>query len=113
MPFSLFLHASRTVLAVKGSLRRALQRALDCSGPFCNTFSTKREKDRTRTGPSNGLPLAGTAPSHKDATNPVAYPAMGLDAKPTFARHPALGGNFSLDISFYRMTWERFSTQPT
>jgi hypothetical protein len=34
-PLSLLLHRLRTVLAVKGSLRRAQQRrALDGSGPF-------------------------------------------------------------------------------
>jgi hypothetical protein len=31
---SLFLNRLRTVLAVKGSLRRAYRRALDRSGPF-------------------------------------------------------------------------------
>jgi hypothetical protein len=31
---SLFRHLLRTVLAVKGSLRRAYRRALDGSGPF-------------------------------------------------------------------------------
>src|SRR5215470_15220327 len=67
MPFSLLPHASRTVLAVKGSLRRALRRALDRSGPFCKTFPSKREKGRSRTGAllSNGLPLVGTARLHK------------------------------------------------
>jgi len=67
MPFSLLPHASRTVLAVKGSLRRALRRALDGSGPFCKTFPSKREKGRSRTGTlqSNGLPLVGTARLHK------------------------------------------------
>src|SRR5215467_12611129 len=67
MPFSLLPHASRTVLAVKGSLRRALRRALDGSGPFCKPFPSKREKGRSRTGTlqSNGLPLVGTARLHK------------------------------------------------
>jgi hypothetical protein len=91
MPFSLLPHASTTVLAVKGSLRRALRRALDGSGPFCKTFPSKREKGRSRTGTlqSNGLPLVGTARLHK-GWNPAAYRVMGLDAKPTAAWHSVL-----------------------
>jgi hypothetical protein len=67
MPFSLFPHAARKVLAVKGSLRRALPRALDCSGPFCKTFPTKRKKGRSRTGAiqSNGLPLIRMPPPRR------------------------------------------------
>jgi len=72
MTFSLFPHASRTVLAVQGSLRRALRRALDCSGPFCNTSPTQREKGRSKTGAiqSTGLPLVGTARLHKGWKSP-------------------------------------------
>jgi len=47
---SLFSDRLRTVLAVKGSLRRAQQRrALDSSGPFCKTFPT-REKGSLENG---------------------------------------------------------------
>ena len=43
--FPSFCHPLRTVLAVKGSLRRAQQRrALDGSGPFCITPPDKRER---------------------------------------------------------------------
>jgi hypothetical protein len=47
---SLWVYVPRTVLAVKGSLRRAQQRrALDSSGPFCKTFPT-REKGSLENG---------------------------------------------------------------
>ena len=51
---SLFSDHLRTVLAVKGSLRRAQQRrALDGSGPFQTTL-LRRGKGSLRTAPSAG-----------------------------------------------------------
>ena len=51
---SLFSDHLRTVLAVKGSLRRALQRrALDGSGPFRTTL-LRRGKGSLRTAPLAG-----------------------------------------------------------
>src|SRR5664279_2201044 len=52
---SLFSDHLRTVLAVKGSLRRAQQRrALDGSGPFRTTHSEKRERLTPNCSPGRG-----------------------------------------------------------
>jgi hypothetical protein len=57
---SLFIYHLRTVLAVKGSLRRAQQRrALDRSGPFGTTSPDKRERL-----PLNGPPGRGPLRRH-------------------------------------------------
>jgi len=86
MPFSLLPHASTTVLAVKGSLRRALRRALDGSGPFCKTFPSKREKGRSRTGTlqSNGLPLVGPHVCIKDGNTPSRLSRYGAGCQANF-----------------------------
>src|ERR1017187_5179594 len=52
---SLFTDHLRTVLAVKGSLRRAQQRrALDRSGPFGTTPPDKRERPTLNASPGRG-----------------------------------------------------------
>ena len=61
---SLLLDFLRTVLAVKGSLRRAQQRrALDRSGPFRRLTNYKRKRANANPPHSaalSGLPLVGT-----------------------------------------------------
>ena len=74
---SLFIDHLRTVLAVKGLLRRAQQRrALDCSGPF-RTTPLRRGKGSLRTAPLAGDHFAAILVPFFAATDTVSHCQAG------------------------------------
>src|SRR6516225_7871417 len=76
---SLLLDFLRTVLAVKGSLRRAkLRRALDGSGPFRRIFLTGGKREIRKPAASSVLP--GIGRHRNDAVGTFqAFPACESD----------------------------------
>src|ERR1700693_1102567 len=94
----------RTVLAVKGSLRRAEDGApLTAPGRSEETLPNKEGKENWETydpGSSTSRHLNGR--DHVRATKPRGTCTAAGGWMPKISRRPARGRDFSLDILFYR-----------
>jgi hypothetical protein len=104
---SLAVDRLRTVLAVKGSLRRAEDGApLTAPGRSEEPYLIRRER---RIGKSMTLTAQHLATfnrrDHVRATKPRGTCTAAGGWMPKISRRPARGRDFSLDIPFYRTGW--------
>jgi len=101
---SLFINRLRTVLAVKGSLRRAENGApLTAPGRSEQDLPNRRERRSGNPMTPGSEHLAASRQNHARATPPRGTRTSGRGAGcRNFSRLPAREGTFSLDILFYR-----------